>query len=216
MDEALTAVREKFWRHGYAGTSVDRILEATKPRKGQLLRRLRRQADVVPPRSPRVRHDTSCHDERSTPRFAQSDRGAASDATSRAGAAWLLSRKLYRRAFAAGCRRRCARPHDVCRVRGHLHRDHSAGGSRRRPAQNYASSGARGRLGRGYQRSRISWTYRLGRCSGRQGQLQLCAPPSRQRRPSEQSAARLEGPMRTAGVAVSLARCNVGGPQSMP
>jgi AcrR family transcriptional regulator len=34
MDEALTAVREEFWRHGYAGTSVDRLLEATSLGKG--------------------------------------------------------------------------------------------------------------------------------------------------------------------------------------
>lgn len=34
MDEALTAVREEFWRHGYAGTSVDRLLEATNLGKG--------------------------------------------------------------------------------------------------------------------------------------------------------------------------------------
>jgi TetR/AcrR family transcriptional regulator, transcriptional repressor for nem operon len=34
MDEALTAVREEFWRQGYAGTSVDRLLEATNLGKG--------------------------------------------------------------------------------------------------------------------------------------------------------------------------------------
>ena len=34
MDEALTAVREEFWRHGYAGTSIDRLLEATNLGKG--------------------------------------------------------------------------------------------------------------------------------------------------------------------------------------
>lgn len=34
MDEALTAVREEFWRQGYAATSVDRLLEATNLGKG--------------------------------------------------------------------------------------------------------------------------------------------------------------------------------------
>ena len=34
MDEALTAVRDEFWRHGYAATSVDRLLEATNLGKG--------------------------------------------------------------------------------------------------------------------------------------------------------------------------------------
>ncbi len=36
MDEALTAVREEFWRHGYAATSVDKLLEVTKLGKGSL------------------------------------------------------------------------------------------------------------------------------------------------------------------------------------
>jgi len=34
IDEALTAVREEFWLHGYAGTSIDRLLEATNLGKG--------------------------------------------------------------------------------------------------------------------------------------------------------------------------------------
>jgi len=34
MDKALTAVRNEFWRHGYAATSVDRLLEATNLGKG--------------------------------------------------------------------------------------------------------------------------------------------------------------------------------------
>src|SRR5271169_1448857 len=34
MDEAPSAVREEFWLHGYAGTSIDRLLEATGLGKG--------------------------------------------------------------------------------------------------------------------------------------------------------------------------------------
>jgi TetR/AcrR family transcriptional repressor of nem operon len=34
MEEALAAVREEFWGHGYAATSIDMLLEATKLGKG--------------------------------------------------------------------------------------------------------------------------------------------------------------------------------------
>lgn len=34
MEEALSAVREEFWEHGYAATSIDRLLDATKLGKG--------------------------------------------------------------------------------------------------------------------------------------------------------------------------------------
>jgi len=34
MEEALSAVREEFWEHGYAATSIDMLLDATKLGKG--------------------------------------------------------------------------------------------------------------------------------------------------------------------------------------
>ena len=34
IDEALAVVREEFWLHGYAGTSIDRLVEATNLGKG--------------------------------------------------------------------------------------------------------------------------------------------------------------------------------------
>jgi len=36
IEETLTKVREEFWRHGYAATSLDRLMEATNLGKGSL------------------------------------------------------------------------------------------------------------------------------------------------------------------------------------